>query len=136
MDITSIRCPNCGGDVNLAGSEDTIYCSYCSSLLGIDREADTPAPVLIHSTSKRSRPSARTRTFAKSTLPSIPVLFYVIAFIAPVAGFIFAAQYWNAEGENARSFAKICLVLALVNIVFEGIFIVAVVIISSLAGVN
>ncbi|MCP4229404.1 MAG: hypothetical protein GY771_04565 [bacterium] len=132
MEINTIRCPNCGGDVRFGGNEDTIYCDYCGSLLGIERDAETPTPVLIHSTGKRSRPSTQTRTFSKNTPPRIPFLFYLIAFVAPVAGFIFAAQYMRGD-ESSKSFAKVCLILAILNFVFEGVFIVLVVIVSIIA---
>ena len=135
MEITTIRCPNCGGDVRFGGNEDTIYCDYCGSLLGIDRETDNPAPVLIHSTGKRSRPSAQTRTFAKNSPPRSPILFYIISFLAPVAGFIFAARYMRGD-ESSKSFAKICLMLAILNFAFEGVFIGLVVIVSILADIG
>jgi len=136
MEINVIRCPNCGGDIQLVGNEDTLYCDYCGSLLGIERDAEIPTPVLIHSTGKRSGAYARTGTRSRTTPPHNPILFYVISLMAPIAGFIFAAQHWRAGDETSKRFAKICLMLAILNFVSEGIFILLMVIISLVAGVS
>lgn len=136
MEINVIRCPNCGGDVQLVGGEETLYCDYCGSLLGIERDAETPTPVLIHSTGKRSGAHIRTGASGRTTPPQSQILFYVISFMVPVAGFIFAAQHWRAGDETSKRFAKACLLLAILNFVAEGIFILLIVAISLIAGVS
>ncbi len=136
MEINVIRCPNCGGDVRLDGSEDTFYCDYCGSLLGIERDADNPKPVLIHSTRKRSRARTGVRKRDRNTPPSPRILFYLIAFILPILGFIWALQYWRSDNELAKTFAKVCIAVAILNFVFEGIFIGLMIIISVVAGVS
>ncbi len=133
MEIDVIRCPNCGGNVNFGPGEDTVYCDYCNSLLGIERDAGAATPVLIHSSGKYSGAFTQAGSSGRSTPPQSRALFYMISLIAPVAGFIFAAQYWRGD-ESSKSFAKVCLLLALANFAFEAVFIGVAILISLIAG--
>lgn len=44
----------------------------------------------------------------------------VLSLIEPAAGLVLALLYWPALDEKAKSFARWCLVLAVVGLVFSG----------------
>ena len=38
MKLISIKCPNCGGNLNLEKDNEVIYCNYCQSQIYVDEE--------------------------------------------------------------------------------------------------
>lgn len=75
-------------------------------------------------TQASAKPSAQPLPPAAPTLPrpagSMKGLAYVLALLQPAAGLTLAFVYWKSEDAALRRFARWCLALGLVGLVFGG----------------
>ena len=117
-----MRCPSCGAD-NPAGSR---ICFRCNAMLSSAETGQTRQCVSCGRTISWDANVCpycghdfRVPQTIRAVEPisnGMKILFYLLSFLIPLAGFIIGAIYWSKPDESSKHVGKMCIIFAVVGV--------------------